>query len=370
MKQCSSHAVIGLGFGDEGKGMRVHALSHHFKALGKTSLVIRYSGGQQAGHTVCPNENMMHVFSSFGSGTFNDAPTYWSKYCTVDPLALMTEFNVLRNKGVTPKLLIDKKAPVTTPYDIFHNQHAYEYREDGTCGRGVGATFQREEDFYSLLAGDLLYESVFKEKLKHIRQYYHLKGDMAPQFEFDFELFFEARESMLKLFEFVDEIPNDFDEYIFEGSQGLMLDQNFGFFPHVTRSSVGTKNILEMGFEPVVHMMTRAYQTRHGNGPMTNLDWSGFQNKYESNKTNKYQGEFKTSILDLDLLKYVIGRDDYIRTNDTNLVITCMDIVEDDWKYTLGNKIFVHVKASEFVDAIKRELGAKYVDTTSTPWLK
>ena len=68
-------AVIGLGFGDEGKGSVVSYLT---KACDST-IVARFSGGHQVGHTVCTN-NTRHVFSNFGSGTLNGTPTYWSKF--------------------------------------------------------------------------------------------------------------------------------------------------------------------------------------------------------------------------------------------------------------------------------------------------
>ena len=306
--------------------------------------------------------------------------TWLSRFQSLDSVTIsagkfnsICGFNVLKCKGITPELFIDKNAPITTPYDIYHNQQSDDYKINGTCGRGVGSTFQREEDFYSLVAGDLLYKSVLKEKLDGIRHYYHSKGDMSPHFDFD--RFYEACESVVSLFNIVDERPRGFDEYIFESSQGLMLDQNFGFFPYVTRSSVGTKNILEMGFQPELHLMTRAYQTRHGNGPMTNCNRPHtFDNKFESNDMNKYQGEFKTSLLDLDLLKYAISRDEYIRNgfrkeHTRKLVITCMDVVEGNWKYTMNDKLYTYSRASDFVEAIGRELDIR-VETTSYPWLQ
>ena len=83
-------AVIGLGCGDCGKGITTDYLC----SQAKNPLVVRFSGGQQAGHTVVYN-GMRHTFSNFGSGTLRGAPTFWSKYCTMDPIGIKNEHSVL-----------------------------------------------------------------------------------------------------------------------------------------------------------------------------------------------------------------------------------------------------------------------------------
>jgi adenylosuccinate synthase len=68
--------------------------------------VIRFSGGHQAGHTVVTDDTR-HVFSNFGSGTLRGVPTYWSKFCTVEPIGLLNELDALKIKGYNPILYID-----------------------------------------------------------------------------------------------------------------------------------------------------------------------------------------------------------------------------------------------------------------------
>lgn len=355
----NSYAVIGLGFGDEGKGVCVDSLCQSLD----NPLVVRFNGGQQAGHTVTLKDGAQHVFSNFGSGSFSGAPTYWSKYCTFDPVGVVNELNILLDKGIKPVLFIDRKCPVTTPYDKAHNQvHAMQH---GTCGTGVGSTYQREEDFYSLLAGDTMFDSVVGAKLDLIKDYY--RGDAGT------DTFIECCEIIRSYYNFhiVDEIPSRYTNLVFEGAQGLLLDQNGGFFPHVTRSNTGPKNILEMGYEPRLYLMTRAFQTRHGNGPMTNLEKEHKikDNPYESNVNNQYQGEFKKSLLDLDLLKYAIDRDDYIRTTkNKELVITCIDLMKDEYAYTVKGRVVSHLTAEAFVKAIACYLNVEKVRATSSPY--
>ena len=134
-------AVIGLGFGDEGKGTTTEYLCSQFS----NPLVIRFSGGHQAGHTVV-HDDVSHIFSNFGSGTLSGYPTYWSKYCTVYPFALLNELEILLEKGITPKLFIDPQCPITTPYDKEYNQLSEKKNKHGSCGVGYSATIEREKN--------------------------------------------------------------------------------------------------------------------------------------------------------------------------------------------------------------------------------
>lgn len=205
---------------------------------------------------------------------------------------------------------------------------------------------------------------VLKIKLENIRNYYDYHGISIENF-----LSFVNIIKMSPCIELVHDIP-EAENYIFEGSQGLLLDQHYGFFPHVTRSNTGSTNILEMGFEPELFLVTRAYQTRHGNGPMTNegISHSIKEDPNETNVSHQYQGEFRRSILDLDLLKYGISKDDYIRNNlnSSTLVITCLDHLKY-WELTLDGKLRTYSTEEEFVNLIQTQLGIERVITSHSP---
>lgn len=125
-------AVIGAGFGDEGKGKVVsHLCLRHEPAL-----VVRYCGGQQAGHKVMVN-GLEHIFSNFGSGTLQGIPTLWSKFCTIDPVGILNEAALLYMIGVKPTLYIDSRCPVTTPFEKAYNQQSDKLTGHGTCGVGL-----------------------------------------------------------------------------------------------------------------------------------------------------------------------------------------------------------------------------------------
>lgn len=306
--------VVGLGFGDEGKGVVTSSLVKD----SNNPLVIRFNGGHQAGHTVV-KDGYRHVFSSFGSGTLHGAPSYWSSYCTVYPTALMNEYQIL--KPFKPILYIDPMCPITTPFDIRYNQGNNKH---GSVGVGFGATIQRQKDHYTLFAKDLKYPSVLLTKLKQISRYYN---DFC-----NVDSFIEDVHAMLMVVEIGK--PSLKRDLVFEGAQGILLDQWFGFFPHVTRSNTTSKNALTLfdssKYDSRVLLVTRTYQTRHGKGPMTNEGKriELFNNENETNVYNEPQGHFRTSPLDNDLINYAVECDDSVCNLKKSIIMTCCDQVE------------------------------------------
>lgn len=357
MNRCSK-VVIGLGFGDEGKGRVVDSLCHPYQK----QLVVRFSGGQQAGHTVQSN-GFKHTFSNFGSGTLQKVPTYWSRHCSFDPVGFVNELGILVKNGHSPVIYIDNRCPVTTPYEKALGRMLSA--EHGTCGVGVGQTFEREAKFHSILVGDLRFPWVLKIKLRLLANIYKQHGLALP--EESFQEFLEICDRVICYMDshLVDEFPDGFEQHIFEGSQGLLLDQNIGFFPHVTRSNTGTTNIPGLlSRDHGLILVTRSYQTRHGNGPMSNTDIEHRipPNPHEINVKNEWQGDFRVSLLDLDLLRYGISRDSYIRDcTNKSLAITCLDQMKGNYRYTKGGKIISCENEMDFADSIGEYLGIKKV---------
>jgi adenylosuccinate synthase len=149
----------------------------------------------------------------------------------------------------------------------------------------------------------------------------------------------------------VEAMPEWHETNIFEGSQGLLLSQDIGFFPHVTRSNTGTKNVTEMVGHNTsdIYLVTRAYQTRHGNGPMTNnaLEDSFIrEDPDETNVYHQFQGIFRKSALDLDLIRYGILKDGGIK--EASLVITCLDHL-DKFMLTSNGKMHIFPSEDDFI---------------------
>lgn len=354
-------AVIGLGFGDEGKGMVVSALATHF-GVGQTG-VVRYSGGHQAGHTV-EFRDVKHTFANFGSGTLFGCPTYWSKHCTFEPVGFLNELSVLvekmGDKFENIRVYVHNDCPVTTPYDIHQNQKIEVDRMHGTCGVGFGETLEREESHFHLKFSDLFNSTLLKIKLEQIAKYYAL----FYKSEIDIKNFMDAVDVLNSNTLFPadvivpvedNEVPA-FPATIYEGSQGLLLDQDIGFFPHVTRSNVGRKRLDQFIYHyDEVWYVTRAYQTRHGHGPMTNeeIPMTLVNLEGETNVENPYQGMFRRSLLDLDLLKYALQQDrkEKRRVQEERLVITCLDQMVD-WRFTENGNVFQTEDEDSFIMAI------------------
>ena len=367
-----TQAVIDLGFGDSGKGLVTAFLC----SKSKNPLVIRFSGGSQAGHTVI-HKNIRHIFSSFGSGTLQGVPTYWSKNCTFDPNSFNNEYCALIKNGISPIIYVNKKCPVTTPFEIIRNISLNSINNHGTCGVGFGETIQREEDHHSILAEDIEHLTVLHEKLV-LNYRYTLERikELPNDFTHDdiinmHKLFLlecsglmkQIKEKgVIKLVSDSDYLPFTPTDYIYESSQGLLLDKDIGFFPHVTRSNVGFKAI-DTDVDEIFYV-TRAYQTRHGNGPMTNekINHNIKENPHETNTYHKYQGHFRRTLLDIDLLKYALMKDNPPGNVKKNLVITCLDHVENEHRYTIDGKVECQSTEERFIKAIFELLGGDFDD--------
>jgi adenylosuccinate synthase len=343
--------VIGLGFGDEGKGITTDYLCSQTP----NPLVIRFSGGQQAGHTVRIG-SIKHVFSNFGSGTLRGFDTYWDKNCIVDPIGLFNEYHILKNKNINPVIYINKDCPITTPYDMADNRQKETINNHGSCGVGIGSTMQREDDFYHLKFIDLYYPTILTGKLRAIRNYYGFDVDLHRFMEC---VYFLIHNENIHI---TDNVPdNIYTQHIYEGSQGLLLDQHYGFFPNVTRANIGINNIKDVANKKrdELYLITRTYQTRHGNGFMTNEDMPNniYLSPEETNKTNEFQGKFRIAILDVSLLEYAIKVSNITNYFDNvTLVITCLDHIENEYRFTYNNKITYCSDKYDFIDKIKTVL--------------
>lgn len=353
--------VLGTQFGDEGKG----SMTSNLCSKTKNPLVIRFNGGHQAGHTVLHN-GIRHTFSSFGSGTLQNVPTFWSEYCTFYPTAVFNEWNKLNELGIKPKLFVHPLAPVTTPYDVLANIVEEEKNNHGSVGVGFGTTLKRHESFYKLYFSDIFNKTILEGKLLSIRHYY--KDILNTKVEEEVKKWFSNIQFLIENKIITKEQPSfvKYDHLIFEGAQGILLDQDFGFFPNVTRSNTTSKNAyniiksLKLPASDVnVFYITRPYQTRHGVGFMTNRNYPEpvlINAENEINKNGGHQGIFRKSILDLDLLKYAIETDDmFIEKRygvNKHIVITCLDQIVDKVKYTFDKTLYEKSTPDFMIDII------------------
>ena len=336
----TAHAVIGAGWGDEGKGATV---DRRAAALGGGCVVVRHNGGAQAGHTVVAPDRRRHVFGHVGAGAFAGAPTLLSRHFACHPGVFVKERAVLGALGVDPVVWVEPGAALTTPWEMAINR-AVEHRRGrerhGSCGLGVGETAAREEAGVTLRVADLDDEARVRAVLDRIgREWvparaaalglstggWYEEVDPEPWLE-DAMALREAVE-VRTIVEAAGEGP-----LVFEGAQGLGLDMCRGAWPHVTRSRTGVANAVllarEAGVERLdVTWVTRAYATRHGAGPLPE-EQRGLSVPDETNVEGEWQGAMRVGVLRSgDLIGRIVAdrADGGGLLGAETLAVTCLD---------------------------------------------
>lgn len=378
--------VIGANYGDEGKG-----LVTDFRAaqLGGTGVVVvRHNGGAQAGHTVTTPEGTRHVFHHFGSGSFAGADTFLSRYFACNPILFARELAELEAKGAKPDVYVDARAQISTPYDMMINQIIEEARggaRHGSCGVGFGETVERSEHgAFGLSMAELADADVLRATLREIQHVWvpqrlrqlglrALPDVWAARLTSD-DIFEKYIESVAFFRAHTIMTGPDFlarrEAIVFEGAQGLLLDQARGAFPHVTRSYTGIRNAVTLAIEAGVDTLgityaTRAYATRHGAGPFAHelpeKPYEAIQDP--TNVPNEYQGALRFGWLDLDALARAITDDlsdapATLRTEVT-LAVTCLDQVPEQHTYVRDGQVVRESREAFLTQAAQRTGAAR-----------
>jgi adenylosuccinate synthase len=387
-----AQAVIGAGYGDEGKGLVVDALAH---AADPAAIVIRTNGGAQAGHTVQAPDGRRHVFHHVGSGALAGAATHLSRWFVHHPMVLGDEVEALKRLGANVAITADPRGWVTTPWDMLVNQLVEKARGNGrhgSCGYGFGETVGRCEETEHRLALADLTGAGLRDKLTAIRDLWAPArlGELGVGTLGDEDLALLRSDALLERFlrdceGFLQRVRIAPDasaagapSLIFEGAQGLMLDQHHGAFPYVTRSNTGLANMLataqEMGIETIdAYYVTRCYLTRHGRGPMPNeADIGGdIAVTDETNRPNPWQEQLRLGELDLDVLSAAIARDVGLAgpakcTVVPRVAVTCLDQARGQIPYQRsGAKL--RGRPSTFLGDVAESVGAPIGLTSHGP---
>lgn len=365
-KNTITHAdvVIGANFGDEGKGLVTDFLAARY---GGDALVVRFNGGSQAGHTV-ETPTRRHIFAHFGSGTLAGAATYLSDFFICDPIVFYKEHCKLQKLQIDPIVLVSPNALIATPYDVIINQIIEESRgsaKHGSCGFGIGETAERNQyPELALTVSHLLNNRPFFDGMVYyIRDIWvkkrlsqlgvHTLSDKWQTILMSEHLLKNYHDYLDFFCEHINVQPLlecDRKHIIFEGAQGLWLDQTRGFFPHVTRSNTGCTNVIkicqQLGIENLsIYYASRAYLTRHGQGPLPHeLSDKPYSTIYDkTNVNNAWQGAFRHAFLDVSLLKKGITLDlDAIPSSiryQHGLALTCLDQMPDELSYYYDNEL-------------------------------
>lgn len=327
-------ALLGLGFGDCGKGRFVD----HLCRVRGAHTVVRFNGGAQAGHNVVHDDGRHHTFSQFGAGSFHaGVGTVLAHPVVVHPGALLVEHAALQRIGIgdaMARLLVDARCRVTTPF----HQAAGRLREwargaqaHGSCGVGVGETVRQslQAPQATLRYGDLLRPAEALATLEAIRE--ALRKEFA-----DLPLPHQARQEQAALADptlsrrwlaavapcVAQSPPAGVDAIaarlarpgtvLFEGAQGVLLDEWRGFHPHTSWSTVSTAAVdavlHDAGLRaPVQYLgVLRSYLTRHGAGPLPTHDRALDALPEPHNADDGWQGAFRRGHPDAVLLRYAL----------------------------------------------------------------
>lgn len=331
--------VIGLGYGDEGKGSVVDYLTREHNA----HTIVRFNGGAQAAHNVVTPDGKHHTFAQFGSGTLAGARTHLSRFMLVNPFDFWLEERHLQQLSVwNARRLItfSPDALVTTPLHVVANQMREERRNDkhGTCGKGIGET-QEAADVLgepAIRIGDLRKQGIVERKLTQLSDYYH--DTISRRFPQEHGSIAEIARAYR---DFSDKVAIQDDSLIydlqhkghtliFEGAQGILLDQDVGFHPHTTwsdtTSSIAQKMLIGTA-RPTTIGVTRPYMTRHGHGPFPG-GGGGYMSMLDEphNDDDGHQGIFRYGRWDEVCMAYAV------KCNPIDAVaVTCLDHLGEEW---------------------------------------
>lgn len=265
--------VVGSQWGDEGKGKITDYLSQ------KADIVVRYQGGNNAGHTIEFN-NQKFALRLIPSGIFSGNNVVLGNGMVINPKALLEEMKYLNDANIsTDKILISDRAHVILPYHIEIDALQEKYRGDkniGTTKKGIGPTYVDKYARIGIRMGEFIDEELFKERLEEVLP---LKKKEYPELTFTVDEIFNEYKEYAKILKpmvldtslVLDKAFEDNKKVLFEGAQGTMLDIDYGTYPYVTSSHPGANGVCEgTGIGPVMINeaigIVKAYTTRVGSG--------------------------------------------------------------------------------------------------------
>ena len=376
--------VVGLGWGDEGKGATVDALVAA-RGVGNT---LRFNGGHQAAHNVIA-DGVHHTFSTFGSGCLAGAASWIGPRCTIDPLAAVNEQRALSralagggwdgrsgapdsracppappDSGTgrldppgtpgspdrrptpppAPRVRVHRDALVTTPLHVIVNRARESARgpeRHGSTGTGFGETIAyAHRGFAPLRAGDMSDPDLIADHLAR----YAERSDLIEGVDADWlaRMAQDLRSCFARVYDVVtDEELLDMiatGDVVMEGAQGLMLDQDLGTHPHTTWSRTTPAWAVELceragvGRRVRVVGAMRTYATRHGRGPLPHEADLGVVEAH--NTTSRWAGEFRTAPWDAEVLRYALDR-----VRPDVIALSHLDVFDDVLMSTPGETV-------------------------------
>ena len=313
--------LLGLQWGDEGKGKVVDVLTPNYQ------IIARFQGGPNAGHTL-EFEGVKHVLHTIPSGIFRkDVVNVIGNGVVIDPIVFAIELEKLApfNIELNQRLIISKKAHLILPTHRLldaASEHAKGLKKIGSTLKGIGPTYMDKTGRNGLRIGDVFLPN-FRAKYDDLKEK-HL-GILSHYADFEFNIeelekeWFDKLENIKSLpciesEHYLNAALKNNQKILAEGAQGTMLDIDFGTYPYVTSSNTITAGTCTgLGVAPTkigkVIGIFKAYCTRVGSGPFPTelLDQTGEEMRVEGREFGSTTGRpRRCGWLDLVQLKYAI----------------------------------------------------------------
>ncbi len=360
-------AIIGLQWGDEGKGKIIDALKNEY------NIGIRFQGGANAGHTVYRNGDKIVLHQIPSSILCPDKKALISCGCVLDPEALINEIENLNKKNISVKgrLFIDERTPLVFSFhkeeDILEEDKKKEHKI-GTTGKGIGPAYRDLIARKALKIGEFKNKDLAFKKFKELWEFAsEIRGarfgrPMIPceeLFEKYNEYFLKIKEFLTDGILFIKEMEEKGEIMLFEGAQGALLDTCLGTYPYVTSSHTVSGSIsLSTGVAPWkikrIIGVFKCYNTRVGEGPFPTEE-KGEMGEYLREKGEEYGATTgrprRCGWLDLPLLRYAVRI-----VGATELAITKIDVLSGLEKIKVCNEYEFDGKTLKFPPALPHEL--------------
>jgi adenylosuccinate synthase len=332
-----STLVLGLQWGDEGKGKAIDYLASEF------DVVVRFQGGHNAGHTVYHGgqKTVLHLLPS---GIYSPRTVSIIGHgVVVDPIHLVKEIQEFEAKGIrTANLILSSAAPLILPFQQHLDAVFEESRHTriGTTRRGIGPAYEDLIGRRALFVRDLLDESLFYQKVRPLNDYYNKLitsyGGTALQVE-DFSAAYLEAGRFLKPYirnsaDLLHRFFREGKKILFEGAQGSLLDIHQGTYPFVTSSDTTVSGAMSgtglshKAIDRVIGI-SKIYTTRVGEGPFPTelFDATGEALRARGNEFGATTGRpRRVGWLDLVALQYTV------RLNGVDaLFLTKLDVLDD-----------------------------------------
>jgi len=272
--------IVGAQWGDEGKGK----ITDFFAS--DSHYVVRFHGGNNAGHTVIVNGNTFKLHLIPSGVIYGEPISIIGNGVVVDPKVLLDEIAYIKNKGINPKLMVSDRAHVIMPYHIALDSVLSGHQGNlsaGSTNRGIAPVYADKMFRNGIRMIDILEPQIFKEKLA--KGYAFSKGLMEKTFGVDFpvsmdDIFSQYIDYGMKLEDYIFDTSLElFNAYqngksiLFEGAQGISLDVDHGVYPYTTSSNTAAGHISTgtgVSFRDINRIIgvVKAYLSRVGESPL------------------------------------------------------------------------------------------------------